>query len=60
MTRMSLFRVRPVAAAAVAAVVLLGTASVSTEQRVPELMSAFDYDVVPNWSLPYPKTGYEL
>ena len=38
--------------------------SVTTQQRqpsalrVPELMSAFDYDVVPNWSLPYPKTGY--
>src|SRR3954466_8528038 len=33
-------------------------ASVSSQQRVPTLMSAFDYDVVPNWSLPYPKAGY--
>ena len=57
MTGMSLFRVRAVAAAMVAGVVVLG-AAVSTEQRVPELMSAFDYDVVPNWSLPYPKAGY--
>ena len=32
--------------------------SVSTQQRVPTLMSAFDYDVVPNWSLPYPAKGY--
>ena len=26
--------------------------------HVPEQMSAFDYDVVPDWSLPYPKAGY--
>jgi 6-bladed beta-propeller len=49
-------RVRAVVMAAVVAVAL--GASVSTEQRVPELMGAFDYDVVPNWSLPYPKAGY--
>jgi len=42
---------------AVVGVVALG-ASVSTGQRVPELMGPFDYDVVPNWSLPYPKAGY--
>ena len=50
-------RVRAVVLAAVAATTILG-ASVSTQQRVPDLMSAFDYDVVPNWSLPYPKAGY--
>ncbi|MFN7983474.1 MAG: 6-bladed beta-propeller [Vicinamibacterales bacterium] len=52
--------------AAAAAVVFggFGVVSVSTQQRqpsalrVPELMSAFDYDVVPNWGLPYPKPGY--
>ena len=42
---------------AMAVATLLGV-SVSTQQRVPELMSAFDYDVVPSWSLPYPKAGY--
>ena len=42
---------------AVVGVVALG-ASVSSGQRVPELMGPFDYDVVPNWSLPYPKAGY--
>jgi hypothetical protein len=49
-------RVRAVVMAAVVAVAL--GASVSTEQRVPELIGPFDYDVVPNWSLPYPKAGY--
>jgi 6-bladed beta-propeller len=42
---------------AVAVALGLGV-SVSTQQRVPTLMSAFDYDVVPNWSLPYPTKGY--
>jgi hypothetical protein len=42
---------------AVVGVVAL-SASVSTGQRVPELMGPFDYDVVPNWSMPYPKAGY--
>lgn len=41
----------------VAVVVGLGS-MVSTQQRVVERISAFDYDVVPNWSLPYPKAGY--
>jgi len=27
-------------------------------QRVVEHMDPFDYDVVPDWSLPYPKKGY--
>ena len=49
-------RVRAVVIAAVVAVAL--GASVLTEQRVPELIGPFDYDVVPNWSLPYPKAGY--
>jgi len=49
-------RVRAVMMATVLAVAL--GASVSTEQRVPELIGPFDYDVVPNWSLPYPKAGY--
>src|SRR4029077_1174741 len=39
------------------AIVALG-ASVSPQQRVIERMAPFDYDVAPNWSLPYPKTGY--
>jgi 6-bladed beta-propeller protein len=52
-------RVRAIVMAAAAGVIVaLGGTSVSTEQRVPELMGAFDYDVVPNWSLPYPKAGY--
>src|SRR3954469_25723687 len=50
-------RVRAALMTAVATVLGLG-ASVSTQQRVPTLMSAFDYDVVPNWSLPYPTKGY--
>lgn len=40
-----------------AAAMALG-ASVSTQQRVVTRMEPFDYDVVPNWSLPYPKSGY--
>jgi DNA-binding beta-propeller fold protein YncE len=50
-------------AATLSAAVAFG-ATVLTQQpaprplRVPEQMSAFDYDVVPNWSLPYPKAGY--
>ncbi|MFN7985530.1 MAG: 6-bladed beta-propeller [Vicinamibacterales bacterium] len=59
-------RMRAGVIAAAAAVVIggFGVVSVSTQQRqpsalrVPELMSAFDYDVVPNWGLPYPKPGY--
>jgi hypothetical protein len=49
--------------AAMAAAASIGV-RVSTQQRmpaalrVPELIGPFDYDVVPNWSLPYPKTGY--
>src|SRR5471030_476536 len=35
-------------------------ASVLTQQLVIERMEPFDYDVAPNWSLPYPKTGYTL
>ena len=55
-------RMRAAVVAGVGLIVVLG-ATVSTQQRarelrVPELMSAFDYDVVPNWSLPYPKAGY--
>src|SRR5829696_9909665 len=42
---------------AAAVVAVLGV-SVSTQQRVIEKMDAFDYDVAPNWSLPYPKAGY--
>jgi 6-bladed beta-propeller len=49
---------RAVVTAAVAGVLALGAVSVSTQQRVPLLMGPFDYDVVPNWSLPYPKAGY--
>jgi hypothetical protein len=51
-------------AAGVATVLMVLGVTVLTQQRtpnalrVPELMSAFDYDVVPNWSLPYPKAGY--
>jgi hypothetical protein len=41
----------------VAVAVALG-AVVSTQPRVVEKMEPFDYDVAPNWSLPYPKTGY--
>lgn len=51
-------RARAVVMAAVVGVVALGAASVTTQQRVPLLMGPFDYDVVPNWSLPYPKAGY--
>src|SRR5205085_10895487 len=50
-------RVRAALMTAVATVLGLG-ASVSTQQRVPTLMSAFDYDVVPNWSLAYPTKRY--
>ncbi len=42
---------------AAAVVAVLGV-SVSTQQRVVEKMDPFDYDVAPNWSLPYPKAGY--
>ena len=39
-------------------VMLALAASVLTQQRVIERMEPFDYDVAPNWSLPYAKTGY--
>ncbi len=47
---------------AVALTIALG-ASVSTQQAprpfaVLEKMEPFDYDVVPSWSLPYPREGY--
>lgn len=45
-----------VVVATVGLVVSLGAAI--SAQRVPLLMSAFDYDVVPDWGMPYPKTGY--
>jgi len=32
--------------------------SVSTQQNVITKMDANDYDVAPDWSLPYPKAGY--
>jgi DNA-binding beta-propeller fold protein YncE len=51
---------RKLTLAIVSVVTLLGT-SVLTQprsQRVVEHMDPFDYDVAPNWSLPYPKTGY--
>lgn len=41
-----------------AAAVLLLSASLAGQQRVITKMDPFDYDVVPDWSLPYPKTGY--
>ena len=50
--------------ATISVVVALTTAVFTQQQasprplRVPEQISAFDYDVVPNWSLPYPKAGY--
>jgi hypothetical protein len=40
-----------------AAVVVLG-GSLSGQQRVITKVDPFDYDVVPDWSLPYPKAGY--
>jgi DNA-binding beta-propeller fold protein YncE len=54
--------IRRFALALLALVVGLG-ASVSTQQAprpfaVLEKIDPFDYDVVPNWSLPYPKAGY--
>jgi len=43
---------------AMVAMTLAAGASVSTQQRVITRMEPFDYDVVPNWSLPYPTAGY--
>ena len=55
-------RVRGFVTAAMAATVTLGVVlalgTSMSAQRVPLLMSAFDYDVVPDWGMPYPKTGY--
>ena len=41
----------------VATVAVLG-ASLSGQQRVITKIDPFDYDVTPNWSLPYPKANY--
>lgn len=48
-----------------AAILVALGASVATQQQpaprpfaVLEKMEPFDYDVVPNWSLPYPREGY--
>jgi len=51
-------RVRAVLMTAVVAALCCGVSVSTQQQRVPTLMSAFDYDVVPNWSLPYPTKGY--
>src|SRR3954454_7798367 len=42
----------------VIAVVAAFGASLSSQQRVITKIDPFDYDVVPGWSLPYPKSGY--
>lgn len=43
----------------VAAMAMAGLGvSVSGQQRVITKMEPFDYDVAPDWSLPYPKPGY--
>ena len=41
----------------VATIAVLG-ASLSGQQRVITKIDPFDYDVAPNWSLPYAKANY--